>query len=156
MLLNLSVGILFVWIGLFSWLVYRTIVHYNKLTKGVEKKSLTHVLEELLKNQKETGIKIDQITKRCQQIEQDEIPHIQKIGLIRFNPFTDTGGNQSFVLALLDGKNDGVVISSLHSREATRWYSKKIKDGKGQEHELSEEEKKAVQQANLTHLRRQE
>jgi len=75
--------------------------------------------------------------------------HIQKIGLVRFNPFKDTGGDQSFILSLLDAHNTGVVISGLYSRTGTRWYAKKVVVGKGSEHELSDEEVKAVHQARI-------
>jgi hypothetical protein len=71
---------------------------------------------------------------------------VQHVGLVRFNPFQETGGDQSFSLALLDGRGDGVVISSLHSRAGTRFYAKPIKSGTGQL-SLSEEEVKAVQKA---------
>ena len=53
----------------------------------------------------------------------------QRIGLVRFNPFEDTGGNQSFALALLDHHGDGFVVSSLHARAGTRVYGKAIARG---------------------------
>jgi hypothetical protein len=71
---------------------------------------------------------------------------VQHVGLVRYNPFQDTGGDQSFALALLDKQGDGVVISSLHSRTMTRFYAKPIKAGIAVV-SLSEEEVKAVQQA---------
>ena len=71
---------------------------------------------------------------------------VQHVGLVRFNPFQETGGDQSFALALLDGRGDGIVISSLHSRAMTRFYAKPIKGGASQA-SLSEEEAKAVQKA---------
>ncbi|MGA7733175.1 MAG: DUF4446 family protein [Chloroflexia bacterium] len=71
---------------------------------------------------------------------------VQHVGLVRFNPFQETGGDQSFALALLDGRGDGIVISSLHSRTVTRFYAKPVKGGTSQL-SLSEEEAKAVQQA---------
>ena len=71
---------------------------------------------------------------------------VQHVGLVRFNPFQETGGDQSFALALLDGRGDGLVISSLHSRAMTRFYAKPIKGGTSQL-SLSDEESKAVQQA---------
>lgn len=70
--------------------------------------------------------------------------HLQKAKILRYNPFTDTGGDQSFILTLLDAAGNGVVVSSLHSRGQTRWYAKNVKDGKGVEHELSKEETQAV------------
>ena len=71
---------------------------------------------------------------------------VQHIGLVRFNPFQETGGDQSFALALLDGRGDGIVISSLHSRAMTRFYAKPVKGGASSV-SLSDEESKAVQQA---------
>ena len=71
---------------------------------------------------------------------------IQKTGVVRFNPFNEMGGNQSFVIALLDGKNNGFVISSLFVKEGNRVYAKSIKQGKS-DYLLSEEEKKAIEKA---------
>jgi hypothetical protein len=72
--------------------------------------------------------------------------NLQKIGVVRFNPFADTGSNMSFAMALLDGQNNGIVISSLHSREGTRVYGKPIQDGQSS-FVLNEEEKQAIQKA---------
>ena len=69
---------------------------------------------------------------------------LHKFGLIRFNPFKDVGGDQSFSLALLNGKNDGVTISSLFTREGARIYSKSIVNGVSEKHPLTEEEKEAI------------
>ncbi len=75
---------------------------------------------------------------------------VHKISLLRFNPFKDIGGDQSFALALLDGKNDGIVISSLHTREGTRVYSKPIKKGVGDGYALTDEETRAIEEAKRT------
>ena len=72
---------------------------------------------------------------------------IQKIGMVRFNPFADGGGNFSFTLALLDGHNNGVIITSLHGREQNRIYSKYILEGKS-ESQLTGEEQQAILIAN--------
>lgn len=69
---------------------------------------------------------------------------LHKVGLIRYNPFGSVGGNQSFSLALLNKENNGFVISSIHSREGTRVYSKPITGGDSA-HNLSEEEKKSIE-----------
>jgi hypothetical protein len=70
----------------------------------------------------------------------------QKISIVRFNPFGDTGGDQSFVLGVLDAHNSGYVITSIHGREGTRVYVKPIDYGKSK-YPLSEEEKQALAQA---------
>lgn len=71
---------------------------------------------------------------------------VQRVGLVRFNPFDDTGSDQSFALALLDAGGDGVVLSSLHSRTATRFYAKPVKAGRTT-HALTTEEQQALAQA---------
>ena len=72
---------------------------------------------------------------------------VHKVGIVRFNPFKDIGGDQSFALALLDGKNSGLVISSLHTREGTRIYSKPVTKGESKKYTLTEEEKSAISAA---------
>lgn len=71
---------------------------------------------------------------------------VQHVGVVRFNPFEDTGSNQSFALALLDDRANGIVVSSLHSRQNTRLYLKLIADGRS-ETALSEEENEALRRA---------
>ena len=70
----------------------------------------------------------------------------QKIGFLRYDPFHDSAGNISFSLALLNGKNDGVVISTLHSREGVRVYAKSLTAGES-ESKLTEEELTAINNA---------
>jgi Protein of unknown function (DUF4446) len=69
---------------------------------------------------------------------------LHKTGLVRFNPFRDIGGDQSFSLALLDGDDNGIVISSLYSRDGVRVYSKSINNKQSVKYPLSEEEKQAI------------
>ncbi len=76
----------------------------------------------------------------------DGLGNLQKIAVLKYNPFEETGGDQSFSLALLNGKLDGVVITSLHSRSGTRIYLKDIKSGKS-ELELSKEEAQVLKKA---------
>jgi hypothetical protein len=83
---------------------------------------------------------------RTEQVDQ-ALPHcIQRVGLVRFNPFQDTGGDQSFAVALLDAGGDGVVLSSLHTRAATRFYAKAVKAGRTA-YPLIDEEQQALNQA---------
>jgi hypothetical protein len=71
---------------------------------------------------------------------------IQKVGVVRFNPFADTGGDQSFAIALLDAEGNGVVLSSLHSRADTRIFAKQVQSGASR-HQLSDEEQDAIRKA---------
>lgn len=143
----LAIAILLVWLIVLSVFFWQLFAHYNSLTKGANGKTLHAVLEDLLKNLKIARSDIDDLASRCDKIEKNAVFHIQKIGLLRFNPFKDTGGDQSFVLVLVDGNDTGVVVSGIYSRLGTRWYAKKIINGKGIEYELSEEEKRALKEA---------
>lgn len=142
------IAIFFVWILVLSYQFYKLKNHYDTLIAGVNKRTLESVLTGIVRDAHNAKKNIAELTNRCDTIEKDSLLHIQKIGLLRFNPFKDTGGDQSFILALLDAKDAGVVVTALYSRSGTRWYAKKVVDGKGFEHELSEDEKKALKLAN--------
>lgn len=74
---------------------------------------------------------------------------VSRIGLVRFDAFEDTGGAQSFALALVDDDGDGIVLTSLHSRPTTRVYVKAIRRGVA-DAPLSAEEARALQDAGIT------
>ena len=143
----LSLAIIFVWLVGLTVFFWRILQHYNNLTKGISTKGLKTILEELLKDSELNKKDIDYLKQYSAKLEKEGLLHIQKVGLVRFNPFKDTGGDQSFIISLIDGKDTGVIISGLYSRTGTRWYAKKISEGKGVEHELSEEEKRALKEA---------
>lgn len=152
MLLNqegiiLALGIIFLWLITLSLFLYQAVTHYRKLTAGTEKQDLGSILEKILKEQEITSKRIGELEKRAERQEKAGLDHIQKIGLVRFNPFSETGGDQSFTMAILDGKDSGFVLSSLHARENTRIYAKPIKEGKPVGYQLSQEESQAIQQA---------
>lgn len=130
-----------------AFFVFQLSSHYNSLTHGVTDASLKTVLGNLLKEISTLRRDIGQLRDRVDVLERDGAGHIQKIGLMRFNPFKDTGGNQSFIVSLVDAKENGVIISALYSRSGTRWYAKQVVKGKGIEHELSDEEKIALKEA---------
>ena len=71
---------------------------------------------------------------------------IQKIGIVRYNAFKDTGSDLSFALAMLDEKNNGVVLNGIYSREMSNIYAKPVEKGKSK-YTLSEEEQQAIQKA---------
>lgn len=137
----------FIWIGVLTYLFQRLQKNYAVLTDGVNKKTLDAVLSNMVKEVKGSKEDIAKLIARCDTMEKNELLHIQKIGLLRFNPFKDTGGDQSFILTLIDALDTGVVITALYSRSGMRWYAKRVVKGKGVEHDLSDEEKKAIKLA---------
>lgn len=75
---------------------------------------------------------------------QEEMPkNLQRVGLVRFNPFGDTGGDQSFAIALTDATGNGFVISSLHRRTESKVYAKPLQVWQSS-YTLSDEEKQAI------------
>jgi hypothetical protein len=91
---------------------------------------------------------VEDVRRRLPAVEGQATAALQHIGIVRFNPFADTGGQQSFVVALLDARQSGLVISSLHSRQGTRVYMKQVTEGRS-ETQLSEEESAALRQAGV-------
>lgn len=145
--ITLFSSIIILWLIIITLLLWRALSHYNKLGKGLTDKNFKSIIENLLRDVNASRKDIDYLKSYCDKIQKEGLLHIQKIGLVRFNPFKDTGGDQSFILSLMDGNDTGVIVSGLYARSGTRWYAKKVVKGKSIDHELSDEEKKALSQA---------
>ncbi|HOK00733.1 MAG TPA: DUF4446 family protein [Candidatus Pacearchaeota archaeon] len=102
--------------------------------------------QEILNYIKKIEQKVESIDNELKDLKENNKYCFKKIGILRFNPFESIGSNQSFTIALLNEKNDGVVITSIYARDENRVYAKPIKDGKS-EYTLSEEEKEAIEKA---------
>lgn len=136
-----------VWFLVLTALVLKALKHYQRLVGTTKKKNLQNILEEILRITKNQEEETEKLKKRLEKIEKNNLVHLQKIGFLRFNPFSDTGGDQSFVLSFLDAKDNGIVLNSLHNRGTTRIYAKEIKKGEGHNFKLSKEEKEAINKA---------
>jgi hypothetical protein len=119
---------------------------FLKLMAGKNGKSLEDVItlmrQELLDGRRSmyaVNEHIDNLEHRVQ-------TGIRKVEMVRFNPFKDAGGDQSFSIAFLDEKHKGVVISSLYSREGVRVYAKPVHNGEST-YTLSDEEKHVIKKA---------
>lgn len=141
--------VVFFWLIGLSFYLYKIASHYQRLVQGTKGQNLAEVLDKILDNFKKSKTDLEGLKEEIQKLASDSKKHVQKVGILRFNPFSDTGGDQSFVLAILDDRNSGIVLTSLHSRGITRWYAKNVKEGKGVHHQLSEEEKKAIKKAHI-------
>jgi len=118
----------------------------DSMTRGEEGQSLEQVLDTHLDKVESVTRSLDVVEARTAVLEAGAPLAYQRVGLVRFNPFEDTGGNQSFALALLDGRGTGFVLSSLHARSGTRVYGKAVTAGRA-ESTLSDEETEAVRLA---------
>ena len=119
--------------------------------KFLKKEKEPKNLKELLAQFNDLKESLKKISKKLRELEKNSKFSVQGIGIVRFNPFKESGGDQSFSIALLDGNKDGVVITSLYGREGNRVFAKPIKRGKS-EYLLTEEEKRAIEKAKENKL----
>jgi hypothetical protein len=116
----------------------------DTLFQGGSAKSLENVIlkqsDDMLTMDKE----IQELFEISNRIHRLALRSVHKVGVVRFNPFKEVGSNQSFAIALLDSKNSGTIISSLHTREGSRVYAKPIENGDSLLYPLTEEEKQAI------------
>lgn len=122
--------ILFLWLVSLTLAFYKFAANINNLTKGVESGKLVDIFKQILQEAAKNTKQLEKLEKNLNSIYEDSKGHLQKVSLLRFNPFSDTGGDQSFVATFLDGENSGIIISSLHSRAGTRIYAKPVEKGK--------------------------
>jgi hypothetical protein len=108
---------------------------------------LDEVLDGIVQRLDRTAERLDALNKLQQDLE-DMLRRgtIRNVGVVRFNPFPDAGGDQSFAIALLDSEGSGVVISSLHARTDTRVFAKPVEGGRSR-YPLSDEEQDAIRKA---------
>ena len=135
--------ILGIWLLILTVAFIALLRFFRRLTSGAKDLDLRAILDKIISQGAANREQLEILGKELKRLEAEGQLHVQKVGLVRFNPFKEIGGDHSFSLALLDGKETGVVITGLHTRERTRVYMKAIKDGKS-EHELSEDERKAL------------
>ncbi|MFA5926217.1 MAG: DUF4446 family protein [Parcubacteria group bacterium] len=138
-------------------LVWNIFLHLNvgrlkknqqQLFSGKNGVDLEKIILEHAKNLKELDRDIQDLYGISNRIHGLALKSVHKVGIVRFNPFKDLGGDQSFSVAFLDGENSGVVISSLHTREGNRVYSKPIEKGKAVKYPLTDEEQDAIKKAD--------
>jgi cell division protein FtsL len=152
---NLSIEnliIIFLLVILIAWTIVlqiwvsRTRKKVKIFLKGKKVKDLEEVISEQIKRMRGIENDVKNLSDWNEKLQKICDISVTKIGVVRFNPFKDTGGDQSFAIALLDSKNNGLVLSSLHSREGTRIYAKPIENG-ASSYNLTDEEQGAIKKA---------
>jgi hypothetical protein len=118
----------------------------NYFLNGKNAMNLEESIENLIKDTAAINLNLKKITGEQKKQEKMLSSTIKKIGIVRFNPFNNTGSDQSFAIALLNSTNSGIMISSLFLREGTRIYAKPIENLKST-YPLSKEEEAAIQKA---------
>lgn len=139
--------VVLVWLGVLTFLVLSDRKFLSSLFTKNGERDIRKKLEELLSSVEGFDNRLSVLGKDIKELEGDGWGHIQRVELLRFNPYNDTGGDQSFCLVLLDKKGDGVVVTSLHTRSGTRIFSKPVTEGKAEKYQLSKEEELVVKKA---------
>jgi Protein of unknown function (DUF4446) len=145
-----ALGIGFVVLLVIAVLQFRQIRRLGRrldgITRGEDGRSLEAVLDAHLDKVFNVAREVDDLSARSAVLESNGRRAVQRVGLVRYNPFEETGGNQSFALAMTDANGDGVVVSSLHARAGTRLYAKSVVAGRS-DAALSAEEAEALRMA---------
>jgi len=123
---------------------------YERLMADTSGGSLQEMLEDHVRRVRGALERVDTLEKLAHELERALGHSVQWVGLVRYNPFRDTGGDQSFAIALADAHGDGLVLSSLHRPETTRVYAKPLLGWKST-HPLTEEEMEAIEVARRRH-----
>lgn len=140
-----SVGLCFIVLILF-YSEKAKLKKYRSLLAGSAGKNLEELLISIAEQSNVIQNKIGQLEERLDDNQILANAHIQKLGFVRFQAFQNTGGDQSFALALLDASGSGVVISSIFGREESRVYCKPVQQGVSN-YPMSAEEKEAIAKA---------
>jgi len=135
-----------VWVALLQRSEARLRSRLRRLLADGEQDGLDEVLDRALARVDGLGQRVEALNALHRELAALAEGSIQKVAVVRFNPFADTGGDQSFAIALLDARGDGIVLSSLHSRSDTRIFAKPVRGGRSG-HPLSDEEQEAIRQA---------
>lgn len=112
-----------------------------------KREDLKEILSEHLQRVGLVQVRINDLDKEIRGLKDEGRLHVQKLGVVRFNPFSDTGSDQSFAIALLDANDSGIVFSTLHGRDRTRIYAKPVVNSRPGDYEFSDEEKEAIRKA---------
>lgn len=128
------------------WQQFQLKNKYGQFLKGANAKQIEDALKKYSKDVDRSLSQIDELAEFVARLHKTQKFALSKVSLIRFNPFGDTGGDQSFCLAILDHNNSGYIISAVHARSGTRVYAKDIYNGESKHH-VSKEETKALKEA---------
>ena len=138
--------VLLVWVIVLTIFLYKQSNYFKQLFPKSDSRDIRNKFKEVVDILSEFGKRVDNFEGKLRSFNKEGLYHIQKLSILRYNPYNDTGGNQSFSLVMLDGRNNGLILSRMHSRAGTRVYVKTIKIGES-ELELSKEEKQVLKQA---------
>ena len=134
----------FIWLGVLNYLLWKEKKFLNLLFPKSGQRDIRRKFEEVIEQTTSFKKDIYKLEGKVLELEGLGLKHVQRVHFSRYNPYDETGGDQSFSLALLDGKGNGIVITSLHARSSTRVFAKPVILGKSSNFRFSQEEADVV------------
>jgi hypothetical protein len=138
--------LLFVWVGLISYNLGLIRRNQRILTRGMTDNTLQEILAQHFVRVDGLEDRIAHNERNIDILHNNELEAIQRVGMIRYDAFSDMGGELSFALALLNDHGDGIVISTITGRADNRTYAKQVRGGRPAI-QPSAEETAAIKQA---------
>lgn len=144
---QLLLGAAFIWTLGLSIAILRERVFLRELFPKSGERDIRKKFEEVLESVEGFKEDLAAVKNRLAEVEKVGQLHIQRVEMIRYNPYEDTGGDQSFSVTLLDHQGTGVVVTSLHARSGTRVFAKGVVLGKASKYRFSKEEEAVIKKA---------
>jgi hypothetical protein len=144
--LAVAVVLLVAWQGSTNLRLNRLLRQYRQLATGIEGQPLDELLQKILDRGAIESQTLSRLESDLSRLGAEVQTHIQNVGLVRYNAFDDTGGDQSYALALLDDHGNGAIVNGLFHRTECRVYVKPVQDWKSI-YSMSDEESEAIRKA---------
>ncbi len=126
---------------------------YRKLVRGTDGKQIETILFDHIEKIEDVHQRLNQFESQLDVFNNRLSFCVQKVGIIRYNAFDDTGSDLSYSIALLDDNNDGIIVTGIYGRVETVSYAKPVKNGVSN-YSLSVEELQALDRAKENALDR--
>ena len=140
-------GFLTLWLGILSFLVWQERGFLKSLFPKSGERDIRAKFEEVLQAIDSFEKELSKTELDLSDLRKEGLLHISRFWLLRYNPYEDSGGDQSFTVALLDEGGSGIVLTSLHARSGTRVFGKPVDKGKSSKYRLSSEEEEVIKKA---------
>lgn len=146
-LAGFTMAVLLFWVGILSFLIWKQNIFLKSLFPKSGERDIRRKFEEVLGQIEDFGRDLENVKNESSIVKKLGLSHIQRVELLRYNPYDDTGGDQSFTICLLNDQGSGIVVTSLHARAGTRIFAKPVIEGKQGKYQFSKEEEQAVRKA---------
>lgn len=147
MVVNIVLAFIFGWLALVTFIVIKLRNHYRRLTKRSGIHSIDGILDTLIRETEKSENKAEHLEKKIQELQIASAHMYRKIGIVQFYALGKTEGEKSFVIALLNDLHSGIVLDFMYIPDGVRVYCKRIKEGKGETVQLTQEESEAIKKA---------